>query len=288
MSVQVQSDAGADTMTFPVIEPLQGKSIRPRTLTKAEPSGRSTLPLLTTFGQKRPLEFFSTGVPDLDLLLGGGLPKGRIIEAFGGESSGKTSFGVKCLAQAQKAGGVGALIEPENSLDPGYAVRLGVDLDHLLYGLPQNGDAAIQLIGELIDQNACDLIALDSIAALLPRLEDGTFYDDSYKHAYLLSQGLKFLNSKLAKADRLCTLLFTNQLRFSGGKNTPTGGQAMGFFASLRLEFKKGAALKQGNTVIGSKVLVSVRKSKVGATQGSLELNLLSGQGLVSNSIASV
>src|SRR5579883_273785 len=235
---------------------------------------------LTRLSQKRPLERVTTGLPDLDTLLEGGLPKGRIVEVFGGESSGKTSFIVQSLAQTQRAGGTAALIEPENSLDPAYAARLGVQLDNVLYGLPQTGDEAIQMIADLITRNACDLIALDSIAALVPKLENGTFYDESFQHAYMLSQGLRYLNNLLAQAERPCTLLFANQLRFSGGKNTPTGGQTLGFFASLRLEFKKGVALK--GAVPGSKISVIVRKSKVSRPQGAVALNLLSGQGLVS------
>ena len=277
MQVQVSSEASSVSTVLPVIDLLGGAERQlPKPVVGQLSSG------LTTLSRKRPLERLSTGLPALDALLDGGIPKGRIIECFGGESSGKTSFGVKCLDQIQHAGGVGALIEPENSLDPGYAGLLGVNLDNVIYGLPSNGDEAIELMGQLIDNNACDLILLDSVAALMPTLPDGTFYDDTYQHAYMLSQGLKFLNNKLAKADRLCTLLFTNQLRFSGGKNTATGGQAMSFFASLRLEFKKGAALKQGSTVIGSKVVVRVVKSKTSAPQQSVKLHLLSGRGLVS------
>ena len=147
MQVQSRFESSAVSIVLPAIESLSEPPRAQRPTKAKQPIGETKFPL-TTLGQKRPLEWLSTGLPDLDTLLGGGIPKGRIIECFGGESSGKTTFGVQCLAQAQLAGGVGALIEPENSLAPDYACRLGVATDDVLFGQPENGNEAILLLGD--------------------------------------------------------------------------------------------------------------------------------------------
>lgn len=237
---------------------------------------------LTTLGQKSPLAYIPTGLSCLDTALGGGIPKGRVVEAFGKTGSGKTTLGLHCAAETQKAGGFVALIEPENSLDRDYAARLGVNLDEVLYSSPPDGNSAIQVIGGLIDANLFDLILLDSVAALLPKLVEGTFYAEDCAHAYMVSQGLRFLNNKLAQATRPCTLFFTNQLRHGGA----VGGQALGFFASLRLDLVKGPQLKQGSTVIGSTIKVKVSKTKTSAPAPLTTLHLISGQGFMSSTIA--
>lgn len=265
-----------------VMPPLESRPLS-ATGVYVEPNVMQLPTLYSTLGQRPRLARLPTGLAAMDTALDGGLPKGRLIEIYGGEGSCKTTFAVHCLAQAQQAGGRVALIEPENSLDPDYAARLGVNLNEVIYGLPENGVAAIKMLGDLIDQNQFDLIVLDSIAALLPTLEDGTFYAATFEHAYMVSQGLRFLNAKLSKASRTCSILFTNQLRFTGGKSaSPTGGQAMSFFASLRMEFKKGAQLKSRNQAIGSKISVKVRKSKTSRPYESFDLNWFSDQGLVS------
>ncbi len=211
----------------------------------------------------------STGALSLDLALGGrGLPRGRIIEVYGAESSGKTTIALHAVANAQKAGGVAAYIDAEHALDPSWAKRLGVDLENLLVSQPSHAEEALRIAELLIKSNAVDIIVIDSVAALVPKAEvDGEIGDSHVGlQARLMSQALRILNPTIAKT-RTC-MIFINQIRqkvgvFFGSPETTSGGLALKFYASVRLQVIKTGQVKKGEETIGSEVKVKVVKNKV-------------------------
>lgn len=211
----------------------------------------------------------STGALSLDIALGGkGVPRGRIIEIYGAESSGKTTIALHTVANAQKAGGVAAYIDAEHALDPSWAKRVGVDLENLLVSQPQNAEEALRIAEMLVKSNAVDIIVIDSVAALVPKAEVDGEIGDSHMglQARLMSQALRILNPLLSKS-RTC-LLFINQIRhkvgvFFGSPETTSGGLALKFYSSVRMEVRKAAPIKTAEEQIGSEVKVKVVKNKV-------------------------
>ncbi len=220
-------------------------------------------------GTQAEIETFSTGSLTLDSALGiGGLPRGRIIEIYGPESSGKTTLTLHCIAEVQKAGGLAAFIDAEHALDTNYAKNIGVDIENLYVSQPSNGEQALEIVDELVNSHALDLIVIDSVAALVPQAEiDGNMGDAQMGlQARLMSQALRKLTGSVSKTKT--AIIFINQLRMKigvmfGNPETTTGGNALKFYASVRLDIRKAEAIKKGDEVVGSKVKVKVVKNKM-------------------------